>query len=91
MEFPVIVVIELVDAYHGSQAGERQMADEYALIPVSLGYAFEDFLAFFPKNLLYWNRKFNEIQLYIVFSEFQALVFGGILCLFIPLNLWLIS
>lgn len=50
MEFPVIVVIELVDAYHGSQAVERQMANEYALIPVSPGYAFEDFLFVFSQE-----------------------------------------
>lgn len=84
MEFPVIVVIELVAAYHGSQAGERQMANEYALIPFFPGYAFEDFLFFFPKNLLYWNRKFNEILLYICIFGVPGISFWGhmFVCLF---------
>ena len=56
-----------------------------------LGTFLKTFLAFFPKNLLYWNRKFIEIQLYIcIFGVpgIRSLVCGGILCLFIPLNLY---
>ena len=77
MEFPVIFVIELVDAYHGSQAGERQMANEctYPCFPWVRFWRL--FSAFFPKNLLYWDRKFNQIQLYICIFGVPGISFWG--------------
>ena len=62
-----------------------------ALIPVSLGYAFEDFFRLFFQRTCYIGTG-NSIKFSytFVFSEFQALVFGGIydLYMFIELNLW---
>lgn len=84
MEFPVIFVIELVDAYHGSQAGERQMANECTYPFFPLGTLLKTFFGFFPKNLLYWNRKFNEILLYICIFGVPGISFWGhmFVCLF---------
>ena len=56
-----------------------------ALIPFfPLGTLLKTFFGFFPKNLLYWNRKFNEILLYICIFGVPGISFWGhmFVCLF---------